>query len=79
MTLKHTKALDTIYVDRELAAEHFNGYDARYYTGSIEEARQELAYWVEQGWATPRPTADNTIEVTAEEMQVAICRYVLAP
>ncbi|MCK9540230.1 hypothetical protein [Dokdonella sp.] len=71
--------IDTIYTDREIAAEHFNGYDPSQYVGSIEEAREELAYWVEQGWATAEPTADNTVEITAEDMQAAIYRHLLAP
>lgn len=70
---------DTIYTNREITAEHFNGYEADQYDGSIEEAREELAYWVRQGWATAEPTAENTVEITAEDMRAAICEYVLGP
>src|SRR5690606_14638673 len=70
---------DTIYTDRELTAEHFSGYEVDQYAGSIEEAREELAYWVRQGWATAEPTAKNTVKITAEDMQAAICEHVLGP
>lgn len=69
--------LTTIYTDTEITAEHFNGYEADQYTGTIEEARNELAYWVDQGWATTEPTAENTVEVTAEQMQNLIREHLL--
>lgn len=69
--------LTIIYTDRPITEAHFNGYDAREYAGTLEEAREELAYWVEQGWATAEATDENAIEITDENMQGYIREYVL--
>lgn len=67
----------TVYSNREINAEDFNAHDARLYTGTLEEARDELQSWLDQGWVTTEPTDENTVEITAEDMQAAIREHLL--
>lgn len=69
--------ITTIYTDREITAEHFNGHEATNYTGSLREAVEELQYWLDQGWATTEPTDENTVAVTDQDMQAAIREHIL--
>ena len=70
--------LTTIYTDTQPTAEHFGSYEPDQYAGTTVEARAELAYWVEQGWARTAPDAEFAHEVTDELMRSFIRRWVVA-
>lgn len=61
----------------EIENRYFQQHDAEMYSGSIEEACEEMQHWVNQGWATTEATAENTEEVTPEQMQALIQEHVL--
>ena len=75
--------MNRIYIDTDLNDEtalqnYFEGgYDASQYSGSLEEAREEMAQWVKRGWATAEQTEENFQEVTAEQMQELIKEFII--
>lgn len=69
--------LDKVYTEGPINPRHFDSYDTSQYIGTLEEARSELAYFVDTQWATPVPNSTFDHPITSSEMQALIREHLL--